>query len=102
MTQIMILTPESDEIYADLTRTRNQLKGEIEAEFANVQYEDTAGFRNDCIGMLNLEPRSIEKNYYVESANPRAPNPKFIQNTANAMADGVDQSLRNRGTGAGG
>ena len=103
MTQVMILTPPDDEIYEELTRKREELKAEVERDFANVQHPDTIAARNDCIGMLALDPRSIEKQYYVESANPRAPNPKFIQMSANAMADGVDQTLRpNRGQGVGG
>lgn len=102
MTQVMKLTTEDDEIYPALTNTRNDLIASFTDQFANVNDPECRTFVENCVGMLQFDQESIDVPYYQEQANPRAPNPRHIQMTANALGSGADMTQRNGQGAAGG
>ena len=82
----MKLTTEDYEIYAALTNTRNDLIASFANDFADVQNPESVTIRNNCIGMLNFDQECIDVPYYQVQQNPRAPDPTFVQMTANNLA----------------
>ena len=92
MTQVMKLTTEDDEIYGALTNTRNDLIASFTDKFADVDDQECRDFVDNCVGMLGFDQNAIDVPYYQEQANPRAPNPKFIQMTANTLGSGADMT----------
>ena len=101
MTQIMKLTTSDDEIYDALTQKRQELMQQFSTQFGGVQNAKSIEYRDNCLGMLNLDASHIDVAYYTPSANPRAPNLNLIQGTVNALGNN-DISERNAGGAAGG
>ena len=92
MTQVMKLTTEDDEIYPALSATRQELIASFTDKFAGVQDQECRTFVENTVGMLGFDQASIDVPYYQEQANPRAPNPKFVQMTANKLGSGADMT----------
>ena len=94
-TEYLIPVTEDNEIYPELTNMRNELIQEFTDQFTNVQDPECRTFIANCVGILQFDQEHIDIDYLQEQEKPRAPNPKFIQMTANALGAGAVMTQRN-------
>ena len=71
---VMSETAEGDEIYAELTQTRQQLIQAFTSETSGLQTQQAIEYREDCIGMLNFDATCLAKKFKMpEEVDPAAP-----------------------------
>ena len=91
---VMSETAEGDEIYAELTQTRQQLIQSFTSETSGLQTQQAIEYREDCIGMLNFDATCLAKKFKMpEEEVSGAP----VLGTGQAMATPARDQQPGRG-----